>query len=192
MRAHLQAKRRGPTLTHGVENPLDTLGRGRLLQCRNAQTGTAQSLPQRNPAVEPADGERPAAHDVQGCPEGRLPRHGYHAVGVAMAGCNRGRSQHQAPGYRLPRRNHREYPLHLSQTTSLAAIAFQLSPETLCSLQTAAVGLSRGGNIFERIRCHGEGRAVRGCFQLPKWTSCTGGDELWSSRFGDVDDGMEV
>jgi hypothetical protein len=66
MRAHLQAKRQGPTLTHGVENPLDTLGRGRLLQCQNAQRGAAQSFPQWNPAVKPAGGERPATHDIQG------------------------------------------------------------------------------------------------------------------------------
>jgi hypothetical protein len=59
MRAHLRAKRRGPTLTHGVENPLDTLGRGRLLQCRNVQIGAAQSLPRWNPAAKPAGGERP-------------------------------------------------------------------------------------------------------------------------------------
>jgi hypothetical protein len=82
MRAHLRAKRWGPTLTHGVENPLDILGRGQLLQCRNAQTGAAQSLSQRNLAIKLASGERPAAHDTQGSPEHRLPCHGEHANDV--------------------------------------------------------------------------------------------------------------
>jgi hypothetical protein len=82
MIAHLRAKRRGPILTHGAENPLDTLSRGRLLQCRNAQTGAVQSIPQWNPAVKPTNSERPATHDIQGSPEHQLPHHGEHAVDV--------------------------------------------------------------------------------------------------------------